>query len=136
MSWNLQGRGGVVGSTMKPGDRGTRKLRREYGDRLVAVRYRYTESPPTRHTTVEIIVAQAPWTPAPSRLVLVEVKSWESDLRKRIEQAGGRFMPSNGLWRVRYDKALALGLKRRLFLIFPSRRPKKVTRSSDGNVGR
>lgn len=31
----------VVGSTMRPGDRGTAKLARDWGDRLVTVRYRW-----------------------------------------------------------------------------------------------
>lgn len=113
----------VVGSTMRPGDRGTAKLVRDWGDRLVAVRYRYSNSPPTRFTTVELVVASAPWTPKASRSVLVEVRSWEGDLREKLRAAGGRFVLKAMRWRIRYDKAIALGLKDRVSFLVPHASP-------------
>ena len=106
----------AVGSTMRPGDPGTAKLVRDWRDRLVSVRYRYAAFPPTRYTTVELVVDAAPWKPAPGRSVLVEVKSWESDLRKKVSEAGGRWEARAGRWRIRYDKAAALGLANRVQL--------------------
>jgi hypothetical protein len=93
----------VVGSTMRPGTRGTAKLVRNYGDRLISVRYRYSDTPPTRFTTVEIVVATAPWKVSPRRNVHVDVKSWEADLREKIRAAGGRWVPKAMRWRMRYD---------------------------------
>jgi hypothetical protein len=46
---------------LKPGQRGTKHLSRQYGDRLVCVRYRYDEETKKRYTTVELIVAEEPW---------------------------------------------------------------------------
>ena len=100
----------AVGCTMRPGTRGTAKLLRNWGDRLISVRYRYCDAPPTRFTTVEIVVATAPWKVSPRRSVHVDVKSWESDLRDRIRAAGGRWVPEATRWRMRYDRALALGI--------------------------
>lgn len=50
-----------VGSTLKPGAPGTRKLTQRYGDRLVAVRYRYDKPSQRRYTTVELIEDSQPW---------------------------------------------------------------------------
>ena len=106
----------AVGSTMRPGDPGTAKLVRDWGDRLVSVRYRYAAFPPTRFTTVELVVDAAPWKPSAGRSVLVEVRSWESDLRKKVAEAGGRWEARAGRWRIRYDRAAALGLADRVQL--------------------
>ena len=48
-------------TTLRPGDRGTRKLVERYGKRLVCVRYRYDPVTQRRYTTVELIVAEAVW---------------------------------------------------------------------------
>ncbi|HQQ75851.1 MAG TPA: hypothetical protein PLB01_00730 [Thermoanaerobaculia bacterium] len=106
----------AVGSTMRPGDPGTAKLTRDWGERLVSVRYRYAADPPMRFTTIEIVVDAAPWKPSPARPVLVEVRSWESALRKRIVEAGGQWDARAGRWRIRYDKVLALDLGARVQL--------------------
>ena len=47
-----------VGTVRKPGDTGTEKLVAKYGDRLVAVRYRYSHAKRKRYKTVELIVAE------------------------------------------------------------------------------
>ncbi len=107
---------------MKPGQRGTRKLVRDFGDRLVCVRYRYDEGRKTRFTTVEIVVSEAPWKPKPFRHVRVDVRPWEISIREAVKKAGGRWEPENKLWRMRYDRALKLGLKVR---IRPLPTPKK-----------
>ncbi len=103
----------VVGSTIRPGAPGTTKSLRDWGDRLVAVRYRYSNDPPTRFTTIELVVAAAPWKISPTRQVFVEVRSWEWDLREKVKAAGGRWVPKAARWRMRYDRAVGLGLKDR-----------------------
>jgi hypothetical protein len=49
-----------VGAHMAPGAKGTRKLFRDYGARLVCVRYRYDEVRRKRLKTVEIVVEEVP----------------------------------------------------------------------------
>ena len=50
------GRRMPVRLTLAPGKRGTLGLVREYGDRLVCVRYRYDKVAGRRYKTVELIV--------------------------------------------------------------------------------
>ncbi|HKI44290.1 MAG TPA: hypothetical protein VKA08_03045 [Balneolales bacterium] len=49
--------------TLKPGQRGTKKLLKKYGNRLVCVRYRYDEEKKLRYKTVELIVDVTEWEP-------------------------------------------------------------------------
>jgi len=49
--------------SLRPGERGTKKLLAEYGDPLVCVRYRYDERNARRFKTVELVVEEAPWWP-------------------------------------------------------------------------
>ena len=53
---------------LKPGQKGTKQLLAQYGDRLVCVRYRYDAQRKKRFKTVELIVAERDWEPPPPRL--------------------------------------------------------------------
>jgi hypothetical protein len=103
-----------VGAHMAPGVKGTRKLLRDYGARLVCVRYRYDAVGQRRLKTVEIVVEEVPWTPPERRLVLVAVKAWETALHARLKKAGGRWTGNGPFWRVRHDRAVKLGLAVRI----------------------
>ena len=48
---------------LKPGRKGTKQLRAQYGDRLVCVRYRHDAQQKKRFKTVELIVAEWAWAP-------------------------------------------------------------------------
>ena len=70
--------------TMVPGQKGTKMLLQQYGSQLVCVRYRYDAQRRLRFTTVELIIAQGPWSPLPARvggatLVGVRVGGVEAD---------------------------------------------------------
>jgi hypothetical protein len=105
---------GSVRACIRSGGKGTKRLAADYGDRLVCVRYRYDETLRRRLKTVEIIVAEAPWNPEPFRRVFVAVEAWESKLRAAIIRAGGRWSPDRGQWHLRRDRAVKLGLARRM----------------------
>lgn len=49
-------------ATLRPGQRGTKKLVTRFGDRLICVRYRYDSTRRKRFTTVELIVDESDWT--------------------------------------------------------------------------
>ena len=49
--------------TLRPGDKGTRKLVERFGERLVRVRYLYDAEAGRRLKTVELIVQSIPWQP-------------------------------------------------------------------------
>jgi hypothetical protein len=99
---------------MPPGAKGTRRLLREYGQKLVCVRYRYDEMRRRRLKTVEIVIEEVAWTPPERRLVRIAVNAWETALHARLRKAGGRWTGNGPFWRVRYDRAVKLGLAKRI----------------------
>lgn len=54
-----------VKTIRKPGEPGTHKLLKRFGERLVCVRYRYDPVRHKRYKTAEIIVAEEDWLPPP-----------------------------------------------------------------------
>lgn len=104
-------------SKLKPGQKGTRKLVKLYGSRLVCVRYRYDEQSRKRFKTVELIVEESQWTPPPikpDKLVGVRVELNETELQRKVKHAGGKWFPQHKVWHLRYDQAVALGLEARI----------------------
>jgi hypothetical protein len=105
--------------TLRPGDRGTKKLLERYGDRLLCVRYRYDGGSGRRIKTAEIIVdetemepAVAPVPPCGRRFISVGIDEW--DIRDRVKRAGGRWHPAERAWSLPYGQIAALGLTDRL----------------------
>jgi len=80
---------------LKLGQRGTKKLVKEYGDRRLCVRYRYDEARARRLKTVELVVEETPWWPEGRRaarreeIVSLRVKWQERALRAVVKGAGG-----------------------------------------------
>jgi hypothetical protein len=100
---------------LKPGQKGTKQLLAQYGDRLVCVRYRYDTQRKKRFKTVELIIAERDWNPPAARfpddaLVAVRVAFGESELRQRLQQAGAKWNPDRKVWELRYGLVAALGL--------------------------
>src|SRR6266545_4143501 len=52
---------------LKPGQKGTKQLLAQYGDRLICVRYRYDAQRKKRFKTMELLVAERDWEPPPPR---------------------------------------------------------------------
>ena len=104
---------------LKPGQRGTKLLLAQYGDRLVCVRFRYDAQCRKRFKTVELIVAERDWNPSAPRFaddapVGVRVDFAEVDLRQRVKQAGGKWNPDRKVWDLRYAAVAALKLEARI----------------------
>ena len=101
---------------LKPGQKGTKELLAQYGDRLVCVRYRYDTRRKKRFKTVELIVAERDWEPPAPRftaetIVGMRIGFAEVDLRERVKQAGGKWNRSRKVWELRYDQVVALTLE-------------------------
>jgi hypothetical protein len=110
---------------LRPGQRGTKKRVQHFGDRLICVRYRYDGSQRKRFTTVEIIVAEAPWHPVmPSGTsrpvgdfpdqVAVPVGCSEQTLRRQVKAEGGYWDADRRLWQLPLGRVRALGLVDRI----------------------
>lgn len=119
-------------SKLMLGQPGTCKLLRQYGERLVCLRYRYDATKRRRYTTAEIIVSQSDWAPMPSVVarreqvgVAVEVR--EVSLRAKIKAAGGRWDPYRRVWFLPMEQVLHPGLTTRLRAAcpLPRERPRR-----------
>lgn len=112
-------------ATLKPGQKGTKRLIEKYGDRLVCVRYKYDMTARKRYTTVELIEEESEWAltpplstqtppPLPAPRLAVRVEYWETDLRHQVKKAGGIWRPRPKLWELGYEDVVALGLESRV----------------------
>jgi hypothetical protein len=104
---------------LKPGQKGTKRLLAQYGDRLICVRYRYDARQKKRFKTVELLVAERPWQPskppvAPDQIVALRVAFAEAAVRNRVKHAGGTWNPERRVWKLRYHRVVALGLNHRI----------------------
>jgi hypothetical protein len=93
---------------LKPGQRGTKHLVKQYGARLVCVRYRYDEKAKKRYTTVELIESEDQWDPppfGPDSIVRIKIAFDETDLRQKIKEAGARWSNSTKTWKLPYKTA-------------------------------
>jgi hypothetical protein len=104
---------------LKPGQKGTKKLCAQYGDRLICVRYRYDPQRKKRFKTVELIVEERDWEPSAPRIkvetvVGIRVNRLEIDLRQQVKRAGGKWNPQRQVWELRHDQVVALGLEARM----------------------
>ena len=105
--------------TLRPGDRGTKKLVERYGSRLVCVRYRYDEDTGRRIKTVEWILDETldpsiypPIQPYEPRLISVGFH--EVELREQVKAAGGRWHPEAVAGSLPYERIVSLGLTERM----------------------
>lgn len=110
-----------IRQTLRPGQRGTKQLVAEHGDRLVCVRYRYDEGRGLRLKTIELIVDEAPWQPGvrrrkprPDDIVALRIGREEHAIRERVKLLGGQFYARTACWHLRRDLATALGLEHRI----------------------
>ena len=109
--------------SLKPGQNGTKKWVEKYGDKLVAVRYRYDEKKKKRYKTVELIVEDSHWTPiveaefvtrsySSTDQIGIRVEGYETGIRAQVKEAGGIWRPRQKLWELPYSKIVELGLER------------------------
>ena len=103
-----------VTKKLRPGQPGTLKLTRRYGDKLLCVRYRLDAQQRQRYTTVELVIDRGPASRRRDRIVWVKVRLEEAALRAQIRAQGAVWDRETKLWRMRYQAATKLGLKARI----------------------
>ena len=104
---------------LQPGQAGTKKLAKKYGDDLVCVRYRYDLENKKRLTTVELIIEEQPWQPQANRIpmnkkVQLRIEYGEFDIRTKVKAVGGKWNRKQKVWELSYHEVLKLGLKDRI----------------------
>ena len=108
-------------ATLRPGQKGTRKLVERYGERLVCVRYLYDAKASRQYKTAELIVSSAPWQPKPRSLrrrdddiVAIRISYGEVELRERAKRLGAVWRPAQRLWEIAWGDAKRLGIAARV----------------------
>ena len=115
----------IAKATLRPGQKGTKRLQEKYGDRLVCVRYRYDSVSGKRYTTVELLEAESKWTTknasskgeitnTETRKLGVRIEYWETDLRQKAKEVGAIWRPRQKLWEMAYEDVVELGLENRV----------------------
>jgi len=101
--------------TLAPGQKDAKKFLERYGEQLGCVRHRYDEQRRKRFTTVETIVEESGWSPLGKPAIAgLPVELQETELQRRVKQAGGKWNSAKRVWEIHYDRAVALGLKKRI----------------------
>jgi hypothetical protein len=77
---------------LRPGQKGTKQLLAQYGDRLICVRYRYDARRKKRLKTVELLVAERDWEPPRPRFAHDQI------VGLRIPFADVAVRPREGGW--------------------------------------
>ena len=108
-------------ATLRPGQKGTRKLVERYGKRLVRVRYLYDAKACRQYKTVELIVSSTAWQPHrrnPRRrdddIIAVRIAYEETELRERAKRLGAVWRPVQKLWEIAWGDAKRLGVADRV----------------------
>ena len=100
-----------VGSTLKPGQPGTKKLVAKYGDRLIAVRYRDDAGSHRRITTAEVVEDSVFWDANKPRsepdALAVRIDWAEEKLREALfaEASGAQWDRARKWWILDYHFA-------------------------------
>lgn len=114
-----------VTKTMRPGRPGTIKLLREYGDRLLAVRYRNDPSKQQQLTTVELIVEardlpeenvcrRALIRRQKQSVVAVKSRLQNRAQRQKLLGAKAQWDGSNKVWWLKYEKVVIMGMQNQI----------------------
>lgn len=105
--------------TLRPGQRGTKQLLAQYGDRLVCVRYRYDPQRQTRVKTIELIIEESTWAPKQAKrdrdeIVGINVARTERAIQRRVKAVGGTWNMTRQVWELPYHQVIELGLQDRI----------------------
>jgi hypothetical protein len=105
-----------VTRSLRPGQAGTLKLCRHYGDAMICVRYREDAKGITRYTTVELVVDAAPVQRRQSgrSIVHVPIAPRELKLRTQAKAMGAKWDVARQLWTMTLRTARALGISNRI----------------------
>ena len=104
---------------VKPGQPGTKKLIEKFGDNLICVRYRYDAKNKRMFKTIELVIEDLPWQPNSlkiplNKLVNLRVRINETEMRKQVKKAGGKWNHQKQVWQLPYKTALELQLTERI----------------------
>ncbi|MBF0102642.1 MAG: hypothetical protein HQK77_17205 [Desulfobacterales bacterium] len=105
--------------TLKPGQKGTKKLLEQYGDRLICVRYKYDKEKKKRYKTIELIIDETDWEPPVNNaindaIVGIKVSYDEKEIQEQLRNEGGLWDRQKKLWFIKHEKVIKMGLEQRI----------------------
>ncbi|HEY3308325.1 MAG TPA: hypothetical protein VGJ93_07700 [Desulfuromonadaceae bacterium] len=103
---------------LKPGQNGTKRLLKQYGQSLLCVRYRYDANRGVKIKTVELIVeekpCQQPFHFKDGDIVPITVGFGETELRERLRKMRAKWDPQVKLWLAPYRLIRGTDLEARI----------------------
>jgi hypothetical protein len=111
--------------TIKPSTSGAKRFLKEWGEKLIAVRYREDPEENAMYTTIEIIVDKRE-RPTPQvsnqkllafkrkQIVALAVRYEETQLRNKLRHYQAKWSKKEKLWLTSYTNAVAMGLVDRI----------------------
>lgn len=104
---------------IKAGRPGTKKLQAIYGEHLLSVRYKYDYLNRRKYKTVELLIADEPWSPKADdpyldRICKVKVAYEETEKQRQVKNFGGRWNRAGGYWELTLGSVIQLGLEKRI----------------------
>ena len=105
-----------ISKTLKPGKMGTKRFLKQYGDKLVCVRYRINKQTKKRYTTVEIIVDERPYIEQTIEVIVwLKIGFMNKDgMVKKLLASGATWLVEQQAWETEYETAKKLGLEKRI----------------------
>jgi hypothetical protein len=109
----------ITRRTVYPGQAGSKKWQKLYGDKLLCVRYKYDNHDNKRITTIELIADEQEWKPnktiiPKNKIVQLRINYGEVDLARKVKSVGGRWNKEKKVWELAYGYVQALGLAKRI----------------------
>ncbi|MFW2439476.1 MAG: hypothetical protein ACN4GR_08910 [Arenicellales bacterium] len=110
---------------INPGQPGTKKHLAKFGNDLICVRYRHDQENNQRITTIELVVDKGFYRPElnyaknylleeKNKLINLFIGYDESELRRKVIKAGGKWVNEKKCWEVKHNDAVKMGLKERI----------------------
>lgn len=109
----------ITKRTVYPGQPGSKKWQKLYGNRLLCVRYKYDDENGKRITTIELIADEQDWQPKKTfipknKIVYLRIDYGELDLARKVKSMGGRWNRAKKVWELAYSYVQILGLVERM----------------------
>lgn len=123
MQQHFKEEGVKIIKTINAGKNGSRRLQREWGEKLLCVRYR--EHNKKIYTTIEIVIDERDKPPKNvcqfqtlsnrnKTIVAIKVAYEEEELRAKIKRHGGKWSKALKLWLIPYQVATHLAIRDRI----------------------
>jgi hypothetical protein len=105
--------------TLLPGQPGTKKYQKKYGDKLVCIRYKYDINKKEKIKTIELIISREDWKLEkkkipPNKIMNIRISYGEIELARKVKNLGGNWNRSKKLWQIPYRKVEILRLEDRI----------------------